>query len=81
VFVVLDRDGSKVRLYMGSVGLCTILVMSWADRVCFQNESGGRPAAAHKLSAGLVGNTRRAKRSHVFWVASRRPRSDWVVKL
>ena len=73
-------DGSKMRLYMDSVRLCAILVMSLADRVCVWNQSDGRSASAHKLSAGLVGNARRAKRRHVFWIVSRRRSWDWVVR-
>jgi len=59
-------DGSKMRLYMDSVRLCAILVMSLTDGTCLWNESGSKPASAHKLSAGLVGNARRAKRRLVL---------------
>ena len=68
---VVDGDGSKIRLYIGSVGLYAMLVMSLADRVCLWNKSGGRSASAHTPSAGLA---RRARRRHVFWIVSRRLR-------
>ena len=46
---VVNGDGSKMRLYIDSVGLCAMCAMNLADRARLQNESGGRSDSAHKL--------------------------------
>ena len=58
---------SKMHLYVGKEGLCAIMVSSLTDMVYLLNESGGRPASAQRLSAGLDQNIPRARRRHVFW--------------
>jgi len=64
-----NESGSKMHLYMGKERLCAIV-----DRVYLVNESGGIPASAQRLSAGLDQNAPKARRRRVFWTESRRVR-------